>query len=66
MFQQQGGAHGRRDFADAGFQQGHVNAADLAGVDFAARALDGLTVFDLIAQQGDFLLHCADDAYFHK
>ncbi|MNP64202.1 hypothetical protein D3C76_1596820 [compost metagenome] len=66
VFQQQGGPHGRRNLTDAGLQQRHVNAADLAGIDFTARALNGLTVFDLIAQQGDFLLHCADDAYFHK
>ncbi|MOA37525.1 hypothetical protein D3C78_1591240 [compost metagenome] len=66
MFQQQGGTHGGRNLTDAGFEQRHVNTADLAGIDFTARALKGLTVFNLIAQQGDFLLHCADDAYFHK
>ncbi|MNE46973.1 hypothetical protein D3C80_1413480 [compost metagenome] len=66
LFQQQGGTQSRRHFADARFEQGDFHAVNLAGIDLTTRTLQGLAVRNLLAQQGNFFFHCADDAYFHK
>ena len=65
MFNQQGGAECHGHFTDAGLEQRHISTVQSTAVNFATGAFEHLQIADLVTQDGDFLLHCANNAYFH-
>ena len=64
--QQQGCAHRGRHFANTRFQQSDLGAVQLAGINFASAKGQRLTVFDFVAQKGNFFFHSANNADFHR
>ncbi|MNF68635.1 hypothetical protein D3C84_504970 [compost metagenome] len=65
LLQQQAGGDAGGDLADAGAGQDHLFTGQPALIELAAAQLQGGQVAQLAAQQGHFLLHGADNTYFH-
>ena len=65
LLQQQAGGDAGGDLADAGAGQDHLFTGQLALIELAATQLQGGGLAQLAAQEGHFLLHGADNTYFH-